>query len=78
LVFVDFDFDGTRAHAVSEYSDRQSVAYRFVFPKRAVVVFGNTDSFADAASADGCTFQKSQSPLDWTGGNGWARLGYCN
>ena len=44
LDFVDFDFDGTRAHAVRQHPDRQPIAYGFVFSKRAVVVFGDTDS----------------------------------
>jgi len=51
LVFVDFDFDGTRAHAISQYPNCR-IAYTFVFPKRALVFFGDTTSFVDPASVD--------------------------
>ena len=55
--FVDFDFDGTRAHAVRQYPDRQPIAYGFVFSKRAVVVFGDTDSFTDSAQLTDVLFK---------------------
>ena len=55
--FVDFDFDGTRAHTVRQYPDRQPIAFGFVFSKRAVVVFGDTDSFADSAQLTDVLFK---------------------
>jgi hypothetical protein len=76
LDFVDFDFNGTRAHAVSQYSDRWHVAYGFISPKRSLVFFNNADSFADPAATHRCTFQEPESAVNWTGGDGWSRLGH--
>jgi hypothetical protein len=50
LDFVDFDFDSTRPYAVRQYPDLQPIAYGFSFSKRAVVVFGDTDSFTDSTA----------------------------
>jgi hypothetical protein len=76
LDFVDFDFDGTRTHAARQYHDRQPIAHGFAFSKRAVVVFGDTDSFTDSTQPNRCTLQESKSALDWTGRDGWTRLGH--
>jgi hypothetical protein len=78
LDFVDFDFDGTRANAVTQYPDCQPIAYGFVFSKRAVVVFGDIDSFTDSTQSNRCTLQESESALDWTGRDGWSGLGHCD
>jgi hypothetical protein len=74
--FVDFDFNGARTDAVGQYPDGWHIAYGFVSPERTFVFFHDTDSFADSAPADRCTLQESESALDWTGGDGWSRLGH--
>jgi hypothetical protein len=39
---------------------------------------GDTDSFTYAAATYRRAFQKFESALDWSGSNGWSRLGHCD
>jgi hypothetical protein len=76
LDFVDFDSNGTRAHATRRYPDRWHIAYGFGFPERTFVFFTDTDSFADSVATHGRAFQKSEGAIDWTGRDGRARGRY--
>jgi hypothetical protein len=76
LGFMDFGLDSTRADDTKQYSNHWHIVYGF--PKCNFVFFHDPDSFANAGPIDRCPLQESESALDWTGGDGWPRLGYCN
>jgi hypothetical protein len=46
--------------------------------RNAAITRAGFDSFANSAATHRRAFQKSQSALDWTGGNGWPGLRHCN
>ncbi len=77
LDFVDFDFNGTRAHPVRKYAACWHVSYSCVFAKRALVCY-NTHAVGDPVPVDGRAVQESEGTLDRTSRDGWSRLGHCD
>jgi len=81
LVIFDCRFSSSSGTAFA-FSAKRCVANRVTEEHHAAIArisFDDfTDSFDDSAPADRCTVQESESALDWSGGNGWSRLGHCD
>jgi hypothetical protein len=77
LDLVSFDFASTRGNATQPSPDNGGVAHR----DRAFILVCDADSFTYftyPAAAYRCAFQKFESALDWSGGDGWSDLGHCD
>jgi hypothetical protein len=74
LDLVNFDFASTRGNATRPSPDNGGVADR----DRAFILVRDAHSFAYSATTYRRVFQKSESALDWSGGDGGSRLGHCD
>jgi O-acetyl-ADP-ribose deacetylase (regulator of RNase III) len=74
LDLVSFDFASTTAN----FSDCRCVIHGFAQRTCGFVFVSDPDSLANSATAYRRPFQKSESALDRSGGDGWSCLGHCD
>jgi hypothetical protein len=77
LRFAFFELRGSalarpRGNTTWPFADHGRVANGERFFVRNAYVFG------DSSSADRRSVQEPESALDWSGSDGWPRLGYCD
>jgi hypothetical protein len=78
LDLVCVDFTGARGTANNSSTTHGCLAYGFGCPGGHFVFLGDTDSFAYPAASYRRVFQKFESALDWSGGDGWSCIGHCD
>jgi hypothetical protein len=78
LDLVSVDFTGARGTAKNSSTTLGCLAHGFGCSAGQFVSLGDTDSFTDRDATYRRAFQKFESALDWSSGDGWSRLGNCD
>jgi hypothetical protein len=80
LDLVSVGFTGARGTANNSSTTHGCLARGFNCPGSRSVVLGDTDtdSFTYPFATYRRAFQKFEGALDWSGGDGWSRLGHCD
>jgi hypothetical protein len=78
LDLVNVDFDGARGTASNSSATNGCLSHGVDCHGGRHLFLGDTDSFIYAAATYRRAFQKFESALDWSGSNGWSRLGHCD
>jgi len=77
LDLVSVDFDGAKGTAKNSSTTNGCLANGFSRGS-SFVFLGDADSFIYPAATYRCAFQKFESALDWSGGDGRSRLRHCD